>query len=109
MIKPNKLSKNNFLNAKKKRGNWNQSLKSTTTAKSSKKKKSLQYILLLKKYNNLIEYTNIKLLKGFLTKYAKIRPRRKTRVKVQQQRKLAKSIRKARAFGLIPFTIDVKI
>jgi len=49
------------------------------------------------------------LLKAFLTKYGKIRARRKTRVNIQQQRKVAKAIRKARAVGLIPFVCDVKM
>lgn len=97
---------------KKKRINWNQSLKTAKSTDSQNKnkriKKSLQYLLLLKKFNNVIDYKNVKLLKGFLTKYGKIRPRRKTRISVQFQRKIAKSIRKARAFGLIPFTCDVK-
>ena len=60
-------------------------------------------------YNNVIDYKNVKLLTAFLTKYGKIRPRRKTRVTVQHQRAIAKSIRKARALGVIPFTCDVKI
>jgi len=92
---------------KKKRINWNQTLKSAS--KPLKIKKSLQYILLLKKFNNLIDYKNIKVLRAFLTKYGKIRPRRKTRVTVQNQRLVSKSIRKARAYGLIPFICDVKI
>ena len=71
-------------------------------------KKSLQYLLLLKKFKT-IDYKNIKLLKAFLTKYGKIRARRKTRVNIQQQRKVAKAIRKARAVGLIPFVCDVKM
>jgi len=97
---------------KKKRINWNQSLKTPTLPSSSKVtkvKKSLQYVLLLKKFNNIINYKNIKLLKAFLTKYGKIRPRRKTRVTVQHQRSVAKSIRKARAVGLLPFICNVKI
>lgn len=107
----NKDKKNASANIKKKRINWNQSLKSTAIkgTKPVKIKKSLQYILLLKKFNNVINYKNIKLLKAFLTKYGKIRPRRKTRVTVQSQRKVAKSIRKARAFGIIPFTCNVII
>jgi small subunit ribosomal protein S18 len=65
--------------------------------------------LLVKKFNNEIDYKNIKLLKAFLNKYGKIRSRRKTRLPVQVQRKISKSIRKARAFGIIPFTYDVKL
>ena len=107
----NKDKKNGTINTKKKRINWNQTLKSSAAkaTKSTKIKKSLQYILLLKKFNNVIDYKNIKLLKAFLTKYGKIRPRRKTRVNVQSQRLVAKSIRKARALGIIPFVCDVKM
>mgnify|MGYP006073270053 CR=1 FL=1 len=107
----NKDKKNAGANPKKRRINWQQSLKSPETKLNNpvKIKKSLQYILLLKKFNNVVDYKNVKLLKAFLTKYGKIRPRRKTRVNVQAQRIIAKSIRKARAFGVLPFTCDVKI
>ena len=94
---------------KNRRNNRNQSLRSLRPTKPKKIKKSLQYLLLLKKFHNLIDYTNVKLLKAFLTKYGKIRSRRKTRVTIQQQRAVAKAIRKSRALGLIPFTCDVKI
>jgi len=105
----NKDKKNTSLNNGKKRINWNQSLKSTKTTKSTKKiKKSLQYLLLLKKFNDNIDYKNIKLLKAFLTKYGKIRSRRKTRLPIQKQRAVAKAIRKSRSFGLIPFACSVK-
>jgi small subunit ribosomal protein S18 len=106
----NKDKKNTAATGLKKRNNWNQSLKVTTNvtkvSKSKKIKKSLQYLLILKKFNNIIDYKNIKLLKAFLTKYGKIRSRRKTRVSIQQQRAVAKAIRKSRALGLIPFTCD---
>jgi len=107
----NKDKKGNTFTPKVKRTNWNQSLRSATKKvnKTKKVKKSLQYLLLLKKFNNEIDYKNIKLLKAFLTKYGKIRSRRKTRINVQKQRKVAKAIRKARAFGIIPFVCDVKI
>ena len=105
----NKDKKSTSLNNGKKRINWNQSLKSTKTTKSTKKiKKSLQYLLLLKKFNDNIDYKNIKLLKAFLTKYGKIRSRRKTRLPIQKQRAVAKAIRKSRSFGLIPFACSVK-
>ncbi len=106
----NKDKKNSNWATKPKRTNWDQSLRSTTTktTKVKKIKKSLQYLLLLKKFKT-IDYKNIKLLKAFLTKYGKIRARRKTRVNIQQQRKIAKAIRKARAVGLIPFVCDVKM
>jgi ribosomal protein S18 len=103
-----KKSLNNI--TKKKRINWNQSLKSSVNkGKTVKIKKSLQYVLLLKKFKNIIDFKNIKLLKAFLTKYGKIKSRRKTRITVQRQRLISKAIRKARAFGLIPFTCDLKI
>lgn len=108
----NKDKKNTALNPQKKRTNWNQSLKSVRSAKTNKPKKikkSLQYLLVLKKFNNVVDYKNIKLLRAFLTKYGKIRARRKTRISIQKQHAIAKAIRKARALKLIPFTVDVKI
>jgi len=105
----NKEKKSSGLITGKKRTNWNQSLKSTKPIKNNLKiKKSLQYLLLLKKFNNIIDYKNIKLLKAFLTKYGKIRARRKTRLPVQKQRAVAKAIRKSRSVGLIPFACNVK-
>ena len=105
----NKDKKASVLNAQKKRTNWNQSLKTTKPGKVKKIKKSLQYILLIKKFQNIIDYKNIRLLKAFLTKYGKIRPRRKTRISIQKQHAIARAIRKARSFQLIPYTCDVKI
>jgi ribosomal protein S18 len=107
----NKDKKTTNWNKPKKRTNWNQSLKSNSTKvnKPKKIKKSLQYLLILKKFNNIIDYKNVKLLKAFLTKYGKIRARRKTRITVQRQHAIARAIRKSRAYGLIPFTCDVKI
>lgn len=106
----NQKQKRNTTFSDKKRTNWNQSLRpSTKLAKPKRIKKSLQYLLLIKKFNNVIDYKNIKLLKAFLTKYGKIRPRRKTRIPVQKQHQIAKSIRKARALGLIPFICNVQL
>lgn len=99
-----------YFNKDKKRTNWDQSLRSSSkTGKPKKVRRSLQYLLVLKKFNNVVDYKNIKLLKAFLNKYGKIRPRRKTRISVQQQRVISKAIRKSRVCGLIPFTCDVKI
>jgi ribosomal protein S18 len=108
----NKEKKNSNVNFQKKRVNWNQSLRTNKTVVSNKPKKvkkSLQYLLVLRKFKNIIDYKNIRLLRAFLTKYGKIRARRKTRISVQKQHAIAKAIRKARDFKLIPFTIDVKI
>jgi ribosomal protein S18 len=98
-------------NPKKKRINWQQSLNSKEKdfSKPVKIKKSLQYILLLKRFRHSVDYKNVKLLRAFLTKYGKILPRRKTRVTIQAQRRVAKAIRKARAYGVLPFICDVKI
>lgn len=109
----NKDKKNSNVNFQKKRTNWNQSLRSNSkliaTNKPKKLKKSLQYLLVLRKFKNLIDYKNVRLLRAFLTKYGKIRARRKTRISVQKQNAIARAIRKARNFKIIPFTIDVKI
>jgi small subunit ribosomal protein S18 len=101
---------NNFLSKdkkKKKRINWSQRIESSKEKKSIKIKKSLYYILFLKKYENKINFKNIELLKAFLTKYGKIKPRRKTRISVQSQKQISKAIRRARVVGLIPFICNV--
>lgn len=64
-----------------------------------------------KKYNKLspislnqkIDYKDIDLLNLFLTEQGKIIPRRATGVTVQQQKKLAKAIKRARIMALLPF------
>ena len=53
--------------------------------------------------NQKINYKDIKLLKLFVTEQGKILPRRATGVTVQQQRKLAKAIKRARILSLFPF------
>lgn len=77
--------------------------------KRTKKKRTLLYIFFLKKFKSLVDYTNINLLKIFLTKFGKIKANRKTRVNVQQHRKIAKAIRKARIEKLLPFSIKVLV
>jgi small subunit ribosomal protein S18 len=102
----NNTKKGNF---NSKRNNWNQSLRlPKTSPEPTKIRKSLQYLLILKKFDNVIDYKNVKLLSAFLNKYGKIKPRRKTRLSIQQQRAVAKAIRKARDLKLIPFVYDVK-
>lgn len=109
--KDKKTLKQSALDLKKKKGkgNWKQRL--VKRKKSSKKsfRKSLLYIFLLKKFKNIIEYTNLTLLKVFLTKFLKIYSRKHTRIKAHEQRKIAHSIRKARFLKLIPFTKQVII
>jgi small subunit ribosomal protein S18 len=53
--------------------------------------------------NQKFDYKNIDLLNLFLTEQGKIMPRRATGVTVQQQRKLAKAIKRARILSLLPF------
>lgn len=53
--------------------------------------------------NQKIDYKDIDLLKLFITEQGKILPRRETGITVQQQRKLAKAIKRARILALLPF------
>jgi small subunit ribosomal protein S18 len=53
--------------------------------------------------NQKIDYKDIDLLASFVTDQGKILPRRATGVTVQQQRKLAKAIKRARVLSLFPF------
>ena len=53
--------------------------------------------------NQKIDYKDIDLLKLFLTEQGKILPRRATGITAQQQRKIAKSIKRARILSLLPF------
>ena len=54
-------------------------------------------------FNQKIDYKDIDLLRLFITDQGKILPRRATGVTIQQQRKLAKSIKRARILALFPF------
>jgi small subunit ribosomal protein S18 len=54
-------------------------------------------------FNQKIDYKDIDLLSLFVTEQGKILPRRATGVTVQQQRKLAKAIKRARILALFPF------
>lgn len=96
---------------KKNRINWSQRRpsKDLKDLRPKKIKKSLQYVLLLHKFDNIVDYKNIKLLKAFLNKEGKIRSRRRTRITTQSQTAIGKAIRKARAFRLLPFTCDILI
>lgn len=97
------------LKKKKVKGNWKQRFIKKTKSFKKPFRKSLLYIFLLKKFKNVIEYTNITLLKAFLTKFLKIYSRKHTRIKAHEQRQIAHSIRKARFLKLIPFTKQVII
>ncbi|RHZ74137.1 hypothetical protein Glove_227g63 [Diversispora epigaea] len=54
--------------------------------------------------NPLVEYKNFNLLSNFVSDMGRILPRKKTGLTAKNQRKLAKAIKRARSFGLIPST-----
>lgn len=55
------------------------------------------------KINEKISYKDVNLLKIFLTQQGKILPRRVTGLNIQQQKKIAKAIKRARIISLLPF------
>jgi small subunit ribosomal protein S18 len=59
--------------------------------------------------NQKIDYKDIDLLTLFVTEQGKILPRRATGVTIQQQRKLAKAIKRARMLALFPFVTSNSI
>ena len=59
--------------------------------------------------NKKIDYKDIDLLKLFITEQGKILPRRATGVTVQQQRQLAKAIKRARNLAILPFVASNSI
>ena len=59
--------------------------------------------------NQKIDYKDIDLLKLFITEQGKILPRRATGVTVQQQRQIAKAIKRARVLSLLPFVAQNSI
>jgi len=54
-------------------------------------------------YTSKINYKDVDLLKIFITEQGKILPRRATGITVQQQRRLAKAVKRARILALLPF------
>jgi small subunit ribosomal protein S18 len=66
---------------------------------SKKQKRSTSPISL----NQKIDYKDIDLLTLFVTEQGKILPRRATGVTMQEQRKLAKAIKRARILSLFAF------
>jgi small subunit ribosomal protein S18 len=59
--------------------------------------------------NQKIDYKDVDLLTLFITDQGKILPRRATGVTFQQQRKLAKAIKRARVLALFPFVASNSI
>ncbi|KAJ3275513.1 hypothetical protein HDV01_000340 [Terramyces sp. JEL0728] len=60
------------------------------------------------KINPLSEYKNPVIMSSFLTKMGHIQPRRKTGLSLENQKKLARAIKRARAFGILPFSYQHK-
>ena len=54
--------------------------------------------------NIAIDYKNTDLLRRFVTKDGKIRPRRQTGTCARHQRSLASAVKRARHIALLPFT-----
>ncbi|OMJ07453.1 30S ribosomal protein S18, chloroplastic [Smittium culicis] len=54
--------------------------------------------------NPINEYKNTTLMVNYLTEMGRIIPRRKTGLSAKSQKRLSKAIKRARAFGLLPFT-----
>ena len=90
-----------YFNKDKKRTNWDQSLRSSSQNNKPKKvRRSLQYLLVLKKFNNVVDYKNIKLLRKYMSENGKILPSRITNVSQKKQRELSLSIKRARNLAL---------
>lgn len=53
---------------------------------------------------DLRDYRNVEVLRRFLSETGKILPRRRTGLSAKEQRILAKTIKRARILGLLPFT-----
>nr|WP_199489935.1 30S ribosomal protein S18 [Meiothermus sp. QL-1] len=53
---------------------------------------------------DLTDVKNVEILKRFLSETGKILPRRRTGLSAKEQRKLARTIKRARVLGLLPFT-----
>ncbi|GJP59431.1 hypothetical protein CLOP_g12025 [Closterium sp. NIES-67] len=51
------------------------------------------------------DFRNVRFLSQFISETAKINPRNKTRLSAKAQRRVAREIRTARVFGLMPFTL----
>ena len=55
------------------------------------------------KPNDIVDYKDIDLLRKFITDQGKILPRRSTGLTAKQQKKVTKSIKRARTLALLPF------
>ena len=55
---------------------------------------------------NQIDYTDVALLKKFISERGKILPRRVTGTSAKAQRKLTNAIKRARIVALLPYTVE---
>ena len=53
----------------------------------------------------IIDYTDVRLLQGFVSERGKIVPSRITAVSGKKQRELAQAIKRARHLGLLPYLV----
>lgn len=58
--------------------------------------------------NNIkeIDYKDTTILKKFISSYGKIVPRKRSKVCMKHQRKMAQAIKRARIMGLLPFLVQ---
>ena len=54
-----------------------------------------------------VDYKDVQLLKFFVTERGKLLPRRLTGVTAQQQRQVARAVKRARLLGLLPYVLHV--
>ena len=85
---------------------FNSALQNESIDRSSKQKKFCRFKKSGIKY---IDYKDPSFLKQFINDQGKILPRRATGVTVQQQRQIAKAIKRARALSLLPFVASNSI
>ncbi len=62
------------------------------------------------KVNNIenVDWTDVDVLRRFISSYGKIRSRKRTGLSARFQRKVAKAIKQARQMGLIPYVPNQK-
>lgn len=53
--------------------------------------------------DRIIDYKNTDLLRRYISSFGKIVSRKRSGLSVQQQRKMARAIKRARTMGLLPF------
>ena len=73
------------------------------TKKKLRKVRKKHGLLALINLNQKIDYKDIDFLNLFISEQGKILPRRVTGVTIQQQRKLARAIKRGRILALFPF------